>query len=262
MATNDKKTRAGTILSIANQKGGVGKSTTTHALGIGLKQKGYKVLLIDMDAQGNLSYTMQADTSKPTMLEVLIGKVKAVDAIQPLKDADLITYSPNLTSAEMLLPSVGREYKLKEALEPLKGLYDFIIIDTPPALSVLTINALTASHEVLITAQADAYSISAIMQVLGTIDIVKSYTNKQLKVAGILLTRYSTRSIINKDMYEHIKGITKSKGIPLLETFIRENIAIKEAQAMQLSIYDYAPTSNGAKDYQALVNEYLKRRNK
>jgi chromosome partitioning protein len=246
------------IVTVVNQKGGVGKSTTAHALGIGLSIKKFKVLFIDLDGQSNLSYMLNADREKPSVLDLLTNKVKINEVIQRFSCADIIPSSPELAWADNVITATGKEYRLKESLEALKGEYDYIIIDTPPSLGILTINALSASTSVIITAQADIFSVQAISQVSDTINTVKQYCNKSLQIGGILLTRYNDRTIIGKDIAIELEKIAKSLNTNLFKAKIRENVTIKEAQAVQESIYEYASDSNGAIDYKLFVNEYLK----
>lgn len=245
------------ILAIINQKGGVGKSTTAHALGAGLKQKGFSVLLVDLDAQGNLSYTFDADNLKLTTLDILSKKVDAHTAIQHLEQGDIIASTPNLAGADTILTTTGKEYLLKEALEQVQNDYDYIIMDTPPALGILTINALTACTGVIIPAQADIYSLQGISQLYGTIQTVKKYCNATLQIKGMLLTRYSSRAILSRDVADMIEQTAIQCETKLYKTKIRECIAIKEAQASKQNVFTYAPKSNAALDYTALVTEIL-----
>lgn len=243
-------------ISIANQKGGVGKSTTAHALGSGLFLKGYKTLLIDLDGQGNMSLTANAD-NKLGIYDVITKKLTAEEAIQKTKDGDIIASSRNLTSLNLELTAVGKEYRLKEALEAVKRKYDYIIIDTPPAVDILTINALTASDYVIMPAQADVYSVQGIRQIYETIQAIKEYTNKDLQIKGILLTRHNPRSILSRDMEENITDIANSMNTFVYSAAIRECVSLKEAQASQQSIFKYASKSNAAKDYTDFINEFL-----
>ena len=245
------------IISIINQKGGVGKSTTAQSLAAGLALKGFRVLLIDMDSQGNVSFSAGSERQSETILEVLTLEVAAADAIQHLDHYDIIPASISLAGADMKLTEMGKEYRLKEALEPIKGNYDFIIIDTPPALGILTINALTASGGVVIPAQADIYSVDAIGQLYNTIKAVKQYTNKSLVIRGILLTRHNDRTVLSRDIVGMIEKTAIGIGTKLYRTSIREAIAIKEAQTCQTDIFDYAPKSNAAMDYMAFLEEFL-----
>jgi chromosome partitioning protein len=246
------------IIAIINQKGGVSKSTTAAAIGAGLKVKGYKVLLVDLDAQGNLSYSLAAENSKFSVIDVLTKKVKAADIVQHLEQGDILITSRELAFADKLLSDTGKEYRLKEALEPIKGNYDFIIIDTPPALGVLTVNALTACDAAIIPAQADVFSLQGIGQLYATINAVKQYTNPKLKVLGILLTRFSGRAVLSKNIAEVMEQTATELNTKLFNTMIRESISIKEAQIMKKSIFEYAPKSNPALDYNQFIDELLK----
>lgn len=244
-------------ISIVNRKGGVGKTATAHALGAGVSLKGYKVLFIDLDSQCNLSFDLGAKTAPLTALEVLTGSAKAEEAIQHTQGGDIISGSPALAGADMTIEGTGKEYRLKEALEPLQSVYDYIIIDTPPALGVLTINALTASDRAIIPAQAEVYSLQGIGLLYEAIQAVKKYTNRSLIVEGVLITRYNGRAILSKDMKSNLEEIAQSLNTKVFQTPIRECISIKEAQAMQSDIFSYAPRSNASADYKALVEEIL-----
>ena len=243
------------ILSIINQKGGVGKSTTAHAIGAGLASKGYKVLMIDLDPQGNLTDTMRGQHSPQNALTVLLNPATSRGAIQTIEGLDLIPSSPALAGADMQLSGTGKEYKLKEALEPLGTEYSYCIIDTPPALGILTVNALTASTGAIIPAQADLYSLQGIAQLANTIDTIKHYCNPALSLEGILITRYNARSVIKRQIAEELERTAEQLKTKLYQTKIRECTALVEAQATRQSIYDYAPRSNASRDYMAVVEE-------
>ncbi len=244
-------------IAIINQKGGVGKSTTSNALGAGLSLKGYRVLYVDLDAQGNLSYSMGATNKALTSLEMLTGTATAKEAIVQTPQGDLIPASPALASADAIITDTGKEYRLKEALEPVKGEYDYIILDTPPALGVLTVNALTACDSVIIPAQADIYSLQGIGQLSQTIETVKKYCNPALTIKGILATRYSSRSVLTRDMTQLLEDTARELNTKLYSSKIRECVALKEAQASQQDIYSYSPRSNATADYTAFVEEVL-----
>lgn len=246
------------IVSVINQKGGVGKSTTSLSLAAGLSFKGYKVLLVDMDAQGNLSLSVGANKAAVTILEVLKKEAPMAAAIQHIGELDIVPAALTLAGADMTITEMGKEYRLREALEPLKSDYDYCIIDTPPALGVLTVNALTASTGVIIPAQADIYSVDAIGQLYGTIQAVKQYTNKELVIEGILLTRYTDRAVLSRDIADMMKQTAEGIGTKVFDTTIREAIAIKESQIRQQDIFTYAPTSKVATDYMGLVDEFLR----
>ena len=245
------------VIAIANQKGGVGKSTTVHALGMGLALQGHKVLLIDLDPQGNLSYSMQAEAEKPTAYELITGRATAREAIQVTGQGDLIAANPLLSGVEMELNTVGKEYRIREAISPIKESYDYILIDTPPSLGILTINALTAAGSVIITAQADIFSLQGIGQLYSTIEAVRTYCNADLSIKGILLTRHSNRSILSRDITEMITDTAAQLKTKVFNTTIRECIALKEAQARRESIFYYSIKSNAAADYEELTKEVI-----
>ena len=245
------------VFTITNQKGGTGKTTTALALAAGLFLKGYFVLSIDLDAQSNMTYTARVGTDGATVLGVLTDEVKAVDAIQKTGMGDVIPASKSLAGADAFITDTGKEYRLKEALEPIREEYDFIIIDTPPALGILTINALTACDSVIIPAQADIYSLHGINQLAETIKPVKKYTNHDLSIEGILLTRHNPRSILSREVAELADQIAKKLGTKLFRATIREAIAVKEAQISQKSLYSYAPQAKVTEDYSRFIAELL-----
>ncbi len=246
------------VIAVINQKGGVGKSTTALAIGAGFIFKGYKSLYIDLDAQGNLSYTLKASNTGYNVMGVLQRPETIKGEIQNTEQGDIIASSPALSGADTLLTETGKEYRLKEAIELIKDLYDYVIIDTPPALGILTINALTACNGIIIPAGADIYSLHGISQLKGTIETVKKYCNNSLEILGILLTRYNSRAIISREVAEMLEKTAKKLNTKLYNTKIRECTAIKEAQAMKESIFAYAPKSNATSDYKALIDEILK----
>ena len=245
-------------IAVINQKGGVGKSTTALAIGAGLSLKGYSVLFIDLDAQGNLSYTLGADTKGYNAMGVLERPETAKEEIQHTPQGDIIASSPKLAGADKLLEETGKEYRLKEALESLQGAYDYIIVDTPPALGILTINALTACTGAIIPAQADIYSLQGIGQLNSTIETVKKYCNPSLSIMGIVITRFNGRSIIRREVAEMLEHTADQLHTNLFSSKIRECTALVEAQATKQNIYSYAPRSNATADYKALVDEILR----
>jgi len=247
-------------VTITNQKGGTGKTSTALALGAALKTKGYKVLMIDMDAQGNMSYTINAKTNGATVLGVLTNEVKIADAIQTTENGDVIASSKALSGADAIICDTGKEYRLREALESISKKYDYCIIDTPPALGILTINALTASDSVIIPAQADIYSIQGIEQLAETIKPVKKYCNPKLEIEGILLTRYSPRAVLSREVSDLAGKLAESIGTKLFNTAIREAITVKEAEISRRSLFDYAPKSGVAEDYMNFTEEFLQRK--
>lgn len=244
-------------IAILNQKGGVGKSTTAQVLAAGLTLKGYRVLTVDLDPQGNTSFSLGANRDGATALGVLLGEVKPEDAIQHTKHGDILAGSRALAGADAYLTDIGKEYKLKEALDPVKGQYDYIVIDTPPALGILTTNALTTCKKVIIPAQADIYSLQGIADLASTISSVKKYCNPDLEIAGILFTRYSSRSAFNKELADLAGELAENLGTKVFKATIREAVAVKKAQAAQQSLFEYEPKANVTEDYRAFIEELL-----
>lgn len=246
------------IITVTNQKGGTGKSTTAYSLVCGLTMKGFKCLAIDLDPQGNLTYTMGAVDSSKTVLGLLTRENTASETIQTTKNGDIIPYSKLLSGADTILTTTGGEYRLKEALESIQDNYDFIIIDTPPSLSSLTVNALTTSTDVLIPVQADIYSIQGITQLWETIQPIRKYCNPNLNICGILLTRYNNRSTLNRELEESFRNdIAKQIDTKVYTSTIREGVAVRESQFTKTNLFEYAPTSNVAQDYINFINEFL-----
>jgi chromosome partitioning protein len=243
------------IITITNQKGGVGKTTTAHSLATGLKNKGYKVLAVDMDPQGNLSYGYSVDQDKPTIYEVLKGQISSVDAIQHTAGGDILPANILLSGADMEFTHTGREYLLSEALKPLQ--YDYIVVDTPPALNVLTINAFTAANALIIPMGADIFSLQGMAQLNSTIERIKKYVNPSLKVEGILITNHNPRTVLGKDMTDTIKQIADQLQTKVFQTAIRATVSVQEAQTQQVDIYAYAPKGAATVDYNAFIDELL-----
>ena len=251
----------GHITVIANQKGGVGKTTTAHALITGLVFKGRKALAVDIDPQGNLTYTMNADMDVPGIYEAMKGAVTQHDAIQHTEQGDIIGGSLMLSGADMEFTDTGREYILKELLEPLRDSYDFIVIDSPPTLGILTINALTAANDLVIPLSADAYSLQGLAQLNATIGKVKKHCNPSLKIAGLLITRHSGRTVLGRDLKEVIEDKAQLVGAKAYDAVIRESVAIREAQVRQTGLFTTAAAGAkniAATDYLAFIDEYLK----
>lgn len=244
------------IVAIANQKGGVGKTTTATALASGLNRKEFKTLLIDTDPQSNASDTYDAIPDMPSIFDVFENKVPAIEAIQSTNQGDIIAGNLRMSSADMTFTKQGREYILKKALKLIERQYDYIIIDTPPALGIITINALTAAHSLIIPMLADRYSLQGIAQLSETIKTVKEYSNPDLRIDGILLTRYNPRTVLNRDIREAIEEQAESWNTKVFATAIRQGIAVAEAQTQQESLFSYAPNSTVGKDYAAFVAEY------
>lgn len=247
------------VLTIGNQKGGIGKSTTAQAIGAGYASlKGYRVLLIDLDPQSNLTIATGAKRSGvKTIFDILSKNIQAdvFDAIQPIrKNLDIVAAENKLSEISDNLPKIGRYDVLKKAIKPVLRKYDLIILDTPPSLGDLTLNALMASDRVIVPAQADLFSLEAIKELGETVEAVREY-NKNLKIEGILLTRYQARNILTRELTELIEETAKVLKTKVFKCAIREAVAIKEAQAMRQDIFSYAPESKVCKDYQKCLEE-------
>ena len=232
------------IYTITNQKGGVGKTVTAAALTIGLYNKGKKVLAIDLDAQCNLTDALEGQRSA-SLLNVLIEGADIKEAIQHTKAADLIASSKALVGIDKALDTIGKENKLKEALEPIRSQYDYIIIDTPPAINVLTVNALAAADRVIIPAEPAIFSIQGFNDLIANIEPVRKYYNDKLEIAGVLITRYKLRSNICKEATEALTTLAARAGTKVFKAKIRDTVA-------------YNPKGNAALDYTAFIDELLK----
>lgn len=243
------------IIAVTNQKGGIGKSSTAQAIGAYYANAGKKVLLVDLDAQQNLSMAAGLQEIRASSYDIMKDpNLTATAVLQIRENLYIIPASDNLSSVQEVLPKAGREFRLKEALSGLSR-FDYIILDTPPALSDLTVNALTAADIVVIPAQADYFSLEAIKELVGTIQVVQRYTNPKLKIDGILLTRYQKRSRLTQDYTTGIEQLAAAIDTRVYKTRIRESVSIKEAQAVRTDIFTYDPKSNGAKDYLEFCKE-------
>lgn len=250
----------GKIVCFSNQKGGVAKTTTTCAMAYQLQKLGFKVLVVDMDPQGNLSFSVGANTEmSATIYDVLKGEIKTSFAIQHTPLLDVIPSNILLSGIELEFTGHGREFLLKNAFEPIKNMYDFILIDTPPALSILTVNAFTASDYIIIPMLSDIFSLQGITQLYDTIERVKSYCNPNLKISGILLTKFNSRTRLAKEVRGTAEMISEKFGIYLFKTSIRNSIAISESQITQRDMIESYPKNKAVNDYIAFVDEFLSR---
>ena len=243
------------IISILNQKGGTGKTTIAVNLGRALSLLKKKVLLIDLDPQGNLTYSLGIKPEKGTMAEVIHGIQALQTILVKAEGMEIAPCSRELADIEISLVSkMGREQKLKQALKGADK-YDYVFIDCPPSLSILSINALTASDEVIIPLQMEILSLQALTQILTTIYEVKKVLNKKIKVKGIIPIMYDARRRLSDEILSEIKKSVKEK---IFNTYIRENVKIAEAPSFAKSVLEYDPSSHGAEDFRKLAREFIR----
>jgi chromosome partitioning protein len=243
------------VISISNHKGGVGKTTSAINIGAGLNKLGKKVLLIDLDPQANLSQSLGVIEPERNIYRALRGDYP-LEPVEVIKGLDLIASTLDLSGAEIeIAAEAGREYILKELIEPLRGSYDFIIIDSPPSLGLLTLNAFVASDLVFIPIQAQYLALQGVAKLVEVIDKIQKRLNKELEIGGVFITQYDQRKVLNRDVVATIEGYFKEK---LFKTKLRDNIALAEAPTQGVDIFRYQPKSNGAEDYLKLCREILK----
>ena len=238
-----------TVIVVTNQKGGVGKTTTCAALTGIFWSRGKRVLAIDMDPQGNLSFSLGAEDEGYTIHDVMTGTCDIQQAIKTTHICDVITSNILLSGSELELTSERREFILKEILQTVENNYDYIIIDTPPALSILTINAYTAANDLIIPMTPEILSLQGIAQLRETILAVKKYYNQQLNIRGILLTKYVQKYILAREVEEMVQIVAEQLQTKVLDVKISSSVAVAEAPAHQEVITTYSPRCRAAKDY-------------
>jgi len=265
-------------IAVINQKGGVGKTTTTANLGAALARRGKNVLLLDIDPQANLSVHLDVDIFRldVSMYQVLTGQCRLRDAILPTNTPKLYVVPSNidLSGAELeLVNTVGRETILRDAVEEIAGQpvppgrgeeseappnrpFDFVVIDCPPSLGLLTINALAAATEVFIPVQTQFFALQGMSKLLDVIRLVRKRINPSLHIAGIVACLFDTRTRLSHDVYEEIREFFKER---VFQTKIRNNVRLAEAPSYGQTIFEYAPESHGTEDYAALADEVLAR---
>ena len=249
----------GRIIAIANQKGGVGKTTTAINLSACLAERGKKVLSVDMDPQGNMTSGLGMDKNsvETTIYDLIIGETDIEGVINKnvIENLDIIPTSIDLSGAEIeLLDQEGKEYILRKALHDIKNKYDFIIIDCPPSLSILTINAMTAADSVLVPIQCEYYALEGLSQLIHTVELVKNRLNNELKIEGVVFTMYDARTNLSLQVVENVKDNLEQN---IYKTIIRRNIRLAEAPSYGMPINHYDPKSAGAESYLKLADEVI-----
>ncbi|TPR48058.1 ParA family protein [Apilactobacillus micheneri] len=249
----------GYVISLANQKGGVGKTTTSVNLGADLASNGKKVLLIDADAQGNATsgVGIKKSSIKKDIYDILVNEEAITDAILPSvhDNLDVVPATIQLSGADIeLTPQMARETRLLNALKTVKDNYDYILVDCPPSLGLITINAFTASDSILIPVQSEYYALEGLSQLLNTVKLVQKHFNPDLKIEGVLLTMYDARTKLGQQVNSEVRNYF---GDTVYQTVITRNVRLSEAPSYGLPIIDYDPKSKGSELYMQLAKEVL-----
>lgn len=243
--------------SFANQKGGVAKTTSTLSIGAALAESGYRVLLVDLDPQGSLTFSVGIDPERveASIHDVLLGRLPLKKIIQGADDMDIAPSNIELAGAEIfLLTKTGREYVLQRALEEVNRDYDAILIDCPPSLGILTINGLTAADDVIIPFQCEALSQRGVTQLIETINDVRRYTNQKLKIRGILPTMFDPRTTHSRQVLDEVGS---RYAIPIFEPPVRKSIRFAEAPAQGRSLLKIAPEHPGSQAYREIARSLI-----
>lgn len=251
----------GRVIAIVNQKGGVGKSTTAVNLGAYLACAGKKVLVVDLDPQGNATSGVGVEKGEVQhcVYAVLIGGMEIQEVIRPTEVEGLFIAPAtiSLAGAEIeLVPVMSREYRLKRALEPVVDEYDYILIDSPPSLGLLTLNGLTAANSVLVPIQSEYYALEGLSQLMNTIEMVQTHLNPSLRVQGVVITMFDSRTNLSQAVLEDVKAFFGGR-IKVYDTVIPRNIRLSEAPSFGQPIVLYDDRSKGAQAYRALAEEVL-----
>ena len=247
------------VIAVVNQKGGVGKTTTTVNLSAALAKKGKKVLLIDEDPQGNATSGVGVNKKQEkSIYDVIINETELEETIveSSIKKLFVCPSNINLAGAEVeLVPMMARENKLKAKLDLIKDKFDYILIDCPPSLGLLTINALTAADSIIIPIQCEYYALEGVGQLMNTVNLIKQQLNKELYIEGVVLTMNDARTNLSNQVISEVKKYFKDN---VYKTIIPRNVKLSEAPSYGMPITAYAPRSKGARCYEKLANELLK----
>jgi len=245
-----------TVIALANQKGGVGKTTTAINLGAALARLGKRVLIFDFDPQANSSAGLGVRTQGPSTYEVVLGHSHAHDTVTPTSVDGLmiVPASPSLAGAEVeLVPMMAREFRLKRALEDVRHSYDYVLIDCPPSLGLLTVNALTAADEVIVPVQCEYLALEGLSQLTATLELVRRNLNSQLKLRGLLLTMFDGRTNLSQQVADEVRAHFANT----FKTVIPRSVRLSEAPSHGLPIAQYDPSSRASRAYEELAEEVI-----